>query len=68
MGHYARSKSVKGPRRSYGFTKPENLKYPQMLGLFSRRLDTLGGDPTGQLSLIPVDGVVSSIQAESRRP
>jgi hypothetical protein len=62
-GKYEVQESATGERRYYRFLKPENVEYPFMLELFSRKPDMLDLAEGAHLTPIPVDEEISSLSA-----
>ena len=62
-GQYQHRQKSTGKSLFYRFQNPGDDRYPSMLELFSRRLDTLTLSEGAHVTPIPVDGEVSSLSA-----
>ncbi|MCD9026609.1 hypothetical protein LDO26_00065 [Luteimonas sp. BDR2-5] len=62
-GSYMIRQSSSRHPKLYRFQNPADNSYPQMIELFSRRLDNLVLDDGAQLTPLPIDEAVSSLSA-----
>lgn len=62
-GNYEKKEKSEDERKYYRFIKPENLKFPFQIELFSRNPDLLDIDEQSHLTPIPVDDDLSSLSA-----
>jgi hypothetical protein len=62
-GRYRRKEKSSGKQEFFRFIDPEDLSFPQMLELFSRRPDTLAVPDDQRVVPIPTDEDVSSLSA-----